>query len=231
MFQKSYICVFFISRKEQNWFLKNFHNSGVVGHRKLPDPFLSNVFNLLPIGFRYIFSFEWYDFGLKYLVTGQPPKFKGQPPKFKASIRELPISEKAVSATWHADSDLVISMELKRKSTVVHVLFEPVSVSKGTEIYLSHGMEWDIISFQLQRVWIYYLICIYLIRSWCIIDSTFLFLTSNTFLVNNFTIERWLICRHSTAVFYSFKSPCHKLIIFNHIRKYYNKIREIWFMA
>ena len=127
--------------------------------------------------------------------------------------------KQAVSANWHADSGLVIIMELKRKSTVVHVLFEPVSVSRGTEIYLSHGMEWDIMSFQLQRVWIYYLICIYLIRSWCIIDSTFLFLTSNTFLVNSFTIkfpheinlERWIVCRHSTAAFYSFKLPCRKI--------------------
>ena len=43
---KSYIYVFFLSKKQQNWFWKNFHNSGAVGQKKLPDPSLCNVFNL-----------------------------------------------------------------------------------------------------------------------------------------------------------------------------------------
>ena len=90
---KSYVYVLFLSKKQQDWFSKNFVNSGDVGRRKLPDPSLSKVFNLPSIGFRYILSFEWSDFGLTYLVTSQPPKLKSQPPKFKASVRNFPISE------------------------------------------------------------------------------------------------------------------------------------------
>ena len=49
--------------------------------------------------------------------------------------------KQAVSATWQADSTLVIIMGLKRKITVGHILFEPVSFSRGTEIYLLHETE------------------------------------------------------------------------------------------
>ena len=62
---------------------KNSHYSEVVGCRKLLNHSLSNVFNLLLIGLRYALSFEWPDFGPKYLVTVIP---KGQPPKFKTSV-------------------------------------------------------------------------------------------------------------------------------------------------
>ena len=55
----------------------------MVDRRKLPDPSLSNVFNLVSIYLPYNLSFEWPDFGLKYLVTVTP---KGQPPIFKASV-------------------------------------------------------------------------------------------------------------------------------------------------
>ena len=82
-FSKSYINVFFISKKGQNCFYKNFHNSGMVSRRKLPDPSLGNVFNHLSIGLRYTLSFEWSDIGLTYLVTVM---LKGQPPKFKGSV-------------------------------------------------------------------------------------------------------------------------------------------------
>ena len=115
------IFVFFLSEKQQNWFEKNFDNSGVVGHRKLPNPLLSAVFNLLPIGLRYIVSYKWSNFGPKCLVTGQLPKFKGQrpkgqPPNFKATPWELfQFLKQAVSTTWHADSNLVIIMKLKKK--------------------------------------------------------------------------------------------------------------------
>ena len=107
-FSKSYIYVFFLSKKQQNWFQRNSHNSGLVGHEKQSDPSLYNVFNLLWIGFRYILSFKWYDFCLKYLVTGQSPKFK-------TSVRNFPISETGSKCNLTTDSDLVIIMELKRK--------------------------------------------------------------------------------------------------------------------
>ena len=87
----------------------------MVSRRKLPDPLLDNVFNLLSIGSRYAFSFEWSDFGLKYFVTVM---LKGQPPKFKASGLNFPISEtrsKCNSIFRHANSNWVITMELKRK--------------------------------------------------------------------------------------------------------------------
>ena len=68
-----------------------------------------------PIGLRYTLSFEWSDFGLKYLVTVM---LKGQPPKFKASVWNFPISEigsKCNLVLRHADSNWVIIMELKIK--------------------------------------------------------------------------------------------------------------------
>ena len=87
----------------------------MVSSRKLPNPSLGNVFNLLLIGLQCILSFERSDFGLKYLVTVM---LRGQPPKFKASVWNFPISEtgsKCNSVFRHADSNWVIIMELKRK--------------------------------------------------------------------------------------------------------------------
>ena len=114
-FSKSYIYVFFLSGKQQNWFQKKFRNLGVVGHRKLPNQSLSNVFNLLLIGLPYTLSFEWPGFELKYLVTVTQ---KGQPPKFRASVRNYSISQaksKCNTLFRHAGSNWVIIMELKRK--------------------------------------------------------------------------------------------------------------------
>ena len=130
-----YLCFLFI-QKQQNWFYKNLHNSRVVGCRKPPNSSLGNFFNLLSIGLRYTLSFEWPDFGLKHLLTVM---LKDQPPKFKVSIRNFLISKtdnRCNSLSRHADSNWVIVMDPKRKSTVVHVHFKPVSVSEGTEIYL-----------------------------------------------------------------------------------------------
>ena len=65
-----------------------------------------------------ILSFEWPNFGPKYLVTGQPPKFKGQPPKGHPQNSRLVyeifqfLSSKC---NLNADSNLVIIMKLKRK--------------------------------------------------------------------------------------------------------------------
>ena len=70
-FSKSYLYVFVLSIK-QNWFYKNFHDSGVVGRRKLTDSSLSNIFNLLLTGLQYTLLFECHDFGLKCLVTVMP---------------------------------------------------------------------------------------------------------------------------------------------------------------
>ena len=87
----------------------------MISCRKLPDIFLGNVFNLLLIGLRCTLSFEWSDFGLKYLVTVM---LKGQPPKFKAIVWNFPISEtgcKCNSVFRHDDRKGVIVMELKRK--------------------------------------------------------------------------------------------------------------------
>ena len=84
-FKILYLCFLFIQKAEE-LVLKKFHNSGFVGHRKLPNPSISNVFNLWWTGLRYIIWFEWPDFGPKCLVTGQLPKFK-------ASVWNFPISE------------------------------------------------------------------------------------------------------------------------------------------
>ena len=64
---KSYICVFILSKKRRNCFHKNLHNSGMVGHRELPDPLLNRIFNALSIGVQYTLWFQWTNFGLKCL--------------------------------------------------------------------------------------------------------------------------------------------------------------------
>ena len=87
----------------------------MVNSRKLPDPSLGNIFNLLLIGLQCTFSFERSDFGLKYLVTVM---LRGQPPKFKASVWNFPISEtgnKSNSVFRHPHSNWIIIMELRRK--------------------------------------------------------------------------------------------------------------------
>ena len=66
--KSSYICAFLLSKKQQNWFYKNLHNSGMVGRRKLPDPSLNIIFNALLIGVQYTLSFQWTNFGPKCLL-------------------------------------------------------------------------------------------------------------------------------------------------------------------
>ena len=91
-----------------NHYLLLFNNSGVVIQKKLPDPSLDKVFNLLSIGLRYTLSFRWSDFGVKYVLTAM---LKGQPPNFKASVWKFSISEtgsKCNSVFRHADSNWVI---------------------------------------------------------------------------------------------------------------------------
>ena len=63
-----YICVFILSKKRCNWFHKNLHNSGMVGRRKLSDPSLNHIFNVLSIGVQYVLSFQWINFSLKNLI-------------------------------------------------------------------------------------------------------------------------------------------------------------------
>ena len=80
---------------------------------------------------------------------------------------------------------------------------------------------------------------LHLIRSRCIIDSIFLFLTTITFSINNFTIkspheinlERWLRLQVFYCSFILSNHPAAKLRTFIHIWKHYNKVRGIWFMA
>ena len=62
--------------------INNFSNSENVGRRKLPDPSMNNIFNVLSIGLQYTLSFKRPDFGLKCLVTITP---KVQSLKFKAN--------------------------------------------------------------------------------------------------------------------------------------------------
>ena len=50
----------------------NFNNSEIFGRRKLPDPSVNNIFDVLSIGLQYTLSFKRLDFGLKCLVTITP---------------------------------------------------------------------------------------------------------------------------------------------------------------
>ena len=61
----------------------NFSNSEIVDRRKLPDPSMNNVFNVLLIGLQYTLSFKRPDFGLKCLVTTAP---KVQSLKLKVNV-------------------------------------------------------------------------------------------------------------------------------------------------
>ena len=72
--KSSYICVFILSKKWPNWFHKILHNSGMVGRRKLPDPSLNHIFNDLSIGLQYTLSFQWFNFGLKFLIKTKKAK-------------------------------------------------------------------------------------------------------------------------------------------------------------
>ena len=74
IFENLLIFVFMWSKKRRNWFHKNLHNSGMVGHRKLPDPSLNHIFNALSIGVQYTHSFQLTNFGLKCLVLGEAGK-------------------------------------------------------------------------------------------------------------------------------------------------------------
>ena len=76
--------MYFLSKKQQNRFFKNFHNSGMAGRRKLGDRSLNRIFNALSIGLYYTLSFEWPDFGLKFLVTVMP---KGESPTVKVNYQ------------------------------------------------------------------------------------------------------------------------------------------------
>ena len=75
--KSSYICVFFKAKAS------NFCNWGLVDHRKLHDPLMINIFDVLLISLLYTLSFKWSTFGLKYLVAITP---KGQFLKFKAIL-------------------------------------------------------------------------------------------------------------------------------------------------
>ena len=65
----------FFSKKQQNWFFENIHNSGMVDRRKLGGRSLNCIFNAVLIGLQNAILFEIPDLGLKCLVTVMP---KGQ---------------------------------------------------------------------------------------------------------------------------------------------------------
>ena len=65
--KSSYICVFILSKKRRNRSHKKLYDSRIVGRRKLTDPSLNRIFNVLLIGVQYTLSFQWINFGLKCL--------------------------------------------------------------------------------------------------------------------------------------------------------------------
>ena len=140
---------FLFIQKTAELVLEKLHNSGFINRRKLPDTSLRNVFNLPSIALRFTLSFEWPDFGLKYLVTVIPQKFK-------ANVWNVPISEtgsRCNSVFRHNDSNWVIIMELERK--VEYSWAYTFWVSVCFKRYRSLPWTWDGVSirFQLQLVW------------------------------------------------------------------------------
>ena len=61
----------------------NFNNSEIDGHRKLPDPWLNNIINVVSIGLICTLSFKQPDSGLKRLAKIIP---KVQSLRFKANV-------------------------------------------------------------------------------------------------------------------------------------------------
>ena len=72
---------------------------GTVGCRKLPNPWMNNIFNVVSIGLQYILPFQWSDFDLKCFVTITP---KGQSLKLRerVSVWNFPDSE----ISWNCNS-------------------------------------------------------------------------------------------------------------------------------
>ena len=62
----------FYSKKQQNWFFKNFHNSGMIGSKTLGNSSLNCTFNILSIYLQYTLALELRGFGMKCLVTVMP---------------------------------------------------------------------------------------------------------------------------------------------------------------
>ena len=110
----------------------NFHNSEMIGQRKLPDSSMNNIFNILSIGLHCTLSFKRPDFGLKCLVTITP---KVQSLKFKSMYK------------WNRRIvphflNLLIVIELllwnrqERQNAVDYVLFKAFRVLAGIVLYL-----------------------------------------------------------------------------------------------
>ena len=86
--KSSYICVSILPRKQHNRFYKNLYNSEMVGRRKLSDPSLNRIFNVLSTGVQYAISFQWTNFGRKCLIT-QRSHIKKNVKKVKVSWRKF----------------------------------------------------------------------------------------------------------------------------------------------
>ena len=87
----------------------------IIGRRKLSDPSMNYICNVLSIGLQNTLSFKWPNFGLECLVTITP---EGQPLKFNASVLNFPISETGRfcnSLSKVFNSNWVIIIEQKRK--------------------------------------------------------------------------------------------------------------------
>ena len=108
-FQSLLIFIFFYAKA------CNFHDSGMVGRRKLPKSSMNNIFNVLSIALQYTLSFQWPYFGLKCIVTIAS---KGQSLKLKASVWNFPNFETGRNGNLLFkldDGNWVIITEQKRK--------------------------------------------------------------------------------------------------------------------
>ena len=119
LFKSSYICVFFVQNQltsvTQGWLVvKSCH------------PLKNSIFDVLSISFQYTLSFKWPNFGLKCLVTITS---KGESLKFIPFLKQTGIVIHLLSLSKIIQ--LLLWSNKERKSTVRHVIFEPVKVSAG----------------------------------------------------------------------------------------------------
>ena len=146
----------------------------MVSRRKLPDPSLHKVFNLLSIGFLYFLSFEWSDFGLKYLVAVM---LQDQLPKFKTSVWNFPISEtedKCYLVFRYSDSYWVITITIIFSARLCFKRYISLPWTLDGVIYYKLSIPTGVTSTSIFSNFLKSSICIYSIRSRYITESNLL---------------------------------------------------------
>ena len=124
---KSYIYVFFLSKNSRTGSSKTSVTQELSVIESCPTPGWVTFF----IFYRLIFDISSHlndmilAWSTSLQVSHQNSKVSRQ--NSRLVYKTFQFLRQVVSATWHADSDLVMIMQLKKKGAFVHVLFEPIN--------------------------------------------------------------------------------------------------------